>query len=938
MTQPPIRLQSRRGRLRGWLLAGAALALVPTALPAQAQQQQQVPEEIVVTGSRIARTNLVSPSPVTQVDAAELQFTGTVNVEDLLNDLPQVVAGLTAATNNGNNGTATVDLRGLGTNRTLVLVNGRRFVGSSQDGTVDINNIPAALIERVEVVTGGASAVYGSDAVAGVVNFILKDDFEGIQLDANYGISGEGDAETYDINLTLGGNFADGRGNAVVSAGYLERKALLQGERDFSRDTFTDAGGGEITLVGSTTTPAGRADNLLGNPFPGGTNYVFDPGGVVRPFLSGTATGYGDTYNFAPANYLQVPQERFNIAALASYEILEGVEAFVEGFYINSQVDTQLAPTPVTGIAVQADNPFISPGLRALLNGRPDPTAPFTIRRRTLEVGPRVSEYESQTFRITGGLRGDFSFAGRDWNWDLYGNYGRVTRDELNLGLISTQRFQDAVDCYGPGATPGCVPLNPFGPGTITDAAADYVTVPSLNATEVQQRIISGSVSGDVFELPAGPLGVAVGFEYREEESDFRPDFFSGTGDLQGGTNAGPVNGGFDVTEFFGELVVPILSDMPFAQELSAEAGIRYSDYSNIGGVTTWKAGATWTPIDQVRVRGIYQKAIRAPSISELFAAAQQSFEPESDPCSASSNPSAAVAAVCAQQGLPPAAIGLFEDDGQIEVTFTGNAELEEEKSDTWTVGAVFSPTDWVDISVDWYRIKIEDAIAPFGGGLAPLLAACFATGNANSPECSPGGTPITRDATGEIIPFAIPNQNIGELTTDGVDVQANGSYDLANGHSVGANVLVTWVNSYEFIPNPDLPFVYEYGGTVGFSSDSAAIPEWKVNARLTYDAGPWTASYRVRWIDSVANRQIADAAAVGDPAPELAVPEVGAVWYHDFAGQFRVGESTVLTAGVNNVFDRQPPILPDTISANTDTSTYDVLGRYFFVNASVRF
>lgn len=902
-----------------------------------AAQEQQL-EEIIVTGSRIARTNLVSPSPVTQVDAVELQFTGTVNVEDLLNDLPQVVAGLTSTTNNGSNGTATVDLRGLGTNRTLVLVNGRRFVGSTQDGTVDINNVPAALIDRVEVVTGGASAVYGSDAIAGVVNFILKDNFEGIQVDGNYGISGEGDAETWDVTLTLGGNFANDRGNAVLSIGYLNREPLLQAERAFSRDTFSDAGGGQITLVGSPTAPSGRTDNLLANPYPGNQNYAFGPGGVVRPFQGGTSTGYGDTYNFAPVNYLQVPQVRFNVAALGSFELFEGVEAFVEGFYINSQVDAQLAPTPITGITVEVDNPFITPSLRALLNSRPDPTAPFLIRKRTAEVGPRVSEFESQTVRVTTGLRGDFNFIGRDWNWDAYFNYGRVTLESLNLGLISFQRFQDAVNCYGPNAVAGCVPLNPFGPNSISPAAAAYVTVPSPNRTEVQQRIFSASISGDLFELPAGPLGVAVGAEYREEESDFRPDFFSGTGDLVGGANAGPVSGGFDVSEVFGELVVPILSDLPFVQELAAEAGIRYSDYSNIGGVTTWKAGATWTPIDQVRFRGIFQRAIRAPSINELFAAAQQSFEPVVDPCSASANPTGRVADVCVQQGLLRDAIGLFEDDGQIEVTFAGNPDLSEEKSDTWTIGAVLSPIDWLDLSIDWYRIEIEDAIRPFGGGVGSLLAACFNTGNANSAECSPGGTPIRRDGTGEIVPFTVPNQNIGQLKADGIDLQGNGNYDLGNGHSVSANVLVTWVNSYEFTPNPQLPIVYEYAGTVGFSADESAIPEWKVNARLTYDTGPWSVSYRVRWIDSVTNRQIADAEAVGDPPPVLAVPEVGAVWYHDIAAQVRIGESMTFTAGANNVFDRQPPILPDTISANTDASTYDTLGRYFFVNASVRF
>ena len=359
----------------------------------------------------------------------------------------------------------------------------------------------------------------------------------------------------------------------------------------------------------------------------------------------------------------------------------------------------------------------------------------------------------------------------------------------------------------------------------------------------------------------------------------------------------------------FGEIIIPILSDMPFAEDLSLEAGIRYSDYSNIGGVTTRKAGGTWTPIEQIRLRGIYQQAIRAPSVSELFAAAQQSFEPESDPCSASSNPTGAVADVCVQQGLPSSALGLFEDDGQIEVTFTGNPDLAEEQSDTWTIGAVLSPTDWIDVSIDWYSIKIEDAIAPFGGGLAPLLAACYTSGNAASAACSPGGAPIARDATGEIIPFAIPNQNIGQLETDGVDLQANATWDLPNGHQIGGNFLITWVNSYEFVPNPELPFAYEYAGTVGFASDATAIPEWKINARFTYDGGPWTATYRVRWIDRVENRQIADAEAVGEAPPVLAVPEVGAVWYHDVAGQFRLGETMTLTAGVNNVFDRQPPL-----------------------------
>ncbi len=901
-------------------------------MAAQAQDPAGL-EEIVVTGSRIARANVVSSSPVTQLNSEELTFSGTVNVEDLLNDLPQVVAGLTSATNNGNNGTATVDLRGLGTNRTLVLVNGRRFVGSSQDGTVDLNNIPAALIERVEVVSGGASAVYGSDAISGVVNFILKDDFEGVQADLNYGISDRGDAKTYDASVTMGGNFADGRGNAVVSVGYLNRDSLLQGARSFSRDTYTDSSGA-LELLGSTTTPSGRID--AGSGLPDDAPYAFLPDGTIRPFQGGTANSYGDTYNFAPDNYLQTPQKRYNLAAMTTYDLADNIEAYAEAFYVNSQVNTQLAATPVTGIIVQADNPFLSAQARQVLANRADPDAPIRIRRRTTEVGPRNNQYESQTYRFVTGLRGDFEALERTWDWDAYYNYGRVVREEQSTGLVATSRFQAAVDCYGANATPGCVPLNPFGPDTISPEAAAYVTVPARDRTVVQQEVLGASISGEVFDLPAGPVGVALGGEYRQEKSSYSPDFFASTGDLQGGTNAGPVSGSFDVYEIFGEVAVPLLSGLAYVEDLSVEAGFRYSDYSNIGSVTTWKAGGSYSPIDEVRLRAIYQRAIRAPSISELYGAAQQSFEPVSDPCSASSNPSAAVLAVCQQQGLPAGLLGTFEDDGQIEVTFVGNPDLQEEKSDTWTFGAVVDPTDWLTLSVDYYNIKIEDAIQTFGGGLGPALAACYASGDANSAACSPLGQPIRRDSTGEIIPFDLPQANISDLKTDGVDFQADARFDLPNGHGLSANVLVTWVNSYEFTPNPAQPAVYEYAGTI--STDDSAIPDWKINARVTYDGGPWSLSYRFRWINAVEHRAFADAEAIGDPAPVLAVEEVGSVVYSDISGQYRISDNITLTAGVNNVFDRNPPILPDTISANTDTNTYDVLGRYFFMNASIRF
>ena len=682
---------------------------------------QEASDEVIVTGSRIKQQDFTSNSPVATVDAVQFERTFSINTENLLNTLPQTVPGLDRTSNNPGNGSATVDLRGLGANRTLVLVNGTRQVPFGQNGVVDLNTIPTSLIENVEVLTGGASSVYGADAVAGVVNFILDDDFEGVETNLGYSVTEEGDGGLLNASATLGANFDDGRGNVVVDISYADRNPVFQGDRAFSEtalfnnadNTGLEPGGssgvpgtaifnggfGNTSSCAVQLTGARDADgNLIPCPedqltanagaFPN-TGLVFD-GNSARDFVLGGDVN--DFYNYAPVNFLQLPQERFTITSLGSYEINDHVEAYARGSFSQNRVDSELAPTPIfqTSTFSLDGNPFISPASQIAISGNntdqigiggrvsrilADPTAGFNptpdpadpdalaqnlclnclfdsdgdgfndvaplldtdgdgiadtatalVRRRLVEVGPRQSQDINDSFQITVGVRGDL--IGTDWSYDVYLQEGRTVRAQTQNGNVNRDRFDQALaltdadgdgnvdldangqptcsDTSSNGATLGCTPLNIFGAGNISDDAAAFLNTAVAATSEFSQTVLQGNLSGNLggFSFTDEPIGAAIGGEYIDVSADFRPSQDLAASTIAG-FNGSPASGGeFDVLSVYGELQIPLLSGLAFAERVTLDLAGRYSDYSTSGDNYTYKVGGEWAVTDEYRFRG----------------------------------------------------------------------------------------------------------------------------------------------------------------------------------------------------------------------------------------------------------------------------------------------------------------------------------------------
>jgi len=932
-------------RLQALLKSGvAAVALIAAATPAMAQDAV---EEVVVTGSRIARQDLVSSSPVTTVTGEDIKVVGATNVEEYLNTLPQLIAGATKSSNVAGeaDATANLNLRGLGPKRTLVLVNGKRFMASNQQGIVDVNNIPASLVDRVEVVTGGASAVYGSDAMAGVVNFILKDRFDGLMVEGQYGISGEGDADTWNTALTVGAS--NDKASAWLHVNYEDRSTLRGTARPLSRYATIDSNG---TFVRSGT--AGRVGGtLVGVPTPNGTggftnrDYALD-NLVPRPFIAATDTNYELQQDYA----IQIPLKRTNVYGRGTYDFTDAIQGYVEFSFNNvksSAILARTAPniretTNVPGLPANAS--FISPSMRALLDARPNPAAPFALRFEAPSQFPkREIAFARDLYRVMGGFEGKL---GDSWSWDASYSYSHLSTTEIQKGDISRRTF---VEASTPSATdptkcasgnPRCVLVT-----NLTDwspALVNFLRVDNLSTTELTEKILQANISGSPFSLPAGEVGMAFGAERRTVSSADNPaptllDFASA-----GFGERNATAGEYDVTEFYGEAIVPLLSELPMIDYLGLELAARYSDYSTAGEVKTYKAGGEWRINSDVRLRALYQRAARAPNIAELFGGLINTYPSMTDPCSRTANPSGQVAALCIAQGVPASAIGSYQQNGAaIEARLVSNSNLKVETSDTITLGAVWTPSflPGFNLTLDYFDIKIDDAIERLGGGPQGTLSACFASNDVNSPFCKT----FTRSrSTYEIIDWGVPLANVASLETSGLDIAANYGWTMDNWGIGGeparmrAALFVTWVDKNTFQANPSAPKV-DRVGTVG--GDTPAIPEWRWTGQLGYASGGLELSWQTEFLSSVKDRKYANAILAGraDPKAGIAAPEVDAYFYHNVRAAYSFDRYTV-SGGIRNLFDKEAPRLSSPIEGNTDPNTYDVIGRYFFVGVQAKF
>jgi outer membrane receptor protein involved in Fe transport len=924
------------------LVAGATAATIPMA-PAALAQDAEI-EQVVVTGSRIRIRDFEEVSPVSTVGADTIAAIGATTVDQVLNNLPQVVPGLTATSNNPSDGTATVDLRGLGPTRTLVLINGRRLTPSTQSGRTDLNNVPTSLVQRVEVVTGGASAVYGSDALAGVVNFILKDNFEGIETGYQYGVSDKGDGDEQQVDITLGGNFADDKGNFTGYATYLQRDSILQSERRYTRvsDGFYKIYGIPTfsSFAGSATGIAGRFDNSAQNPFDGGGNWVQEAGGGIHRFVNRMPewSGVGDRYNFSPVNYLLTPADKWTLGGVGHFTFNEHAEAYMELMYVDSENAAQLAPTPATGVHVYTDSPFLSEDMLIKAASRENPDGVLTFRRRMVEVGARQQENRSSLFQSTVGVKGSLGF--KDWEYDAYFLFGKNNFDNYTFNDVSRSKLEAGIaGCPEDYIkfVPSCVPVNPFGIGTITPEAANFIRLNFADSQVFKRTMGAATVNGTLFDMPAGPVGFALGFEYRKDQTSYRPDIAKQQGDILGFNAQQPISGSFDVKEYYVEAAVPLLKDLPAVQNLSLELGYRYSDYSSVGGVDAYKAGLNWSVVDSFRVRGMYQKAVRAPSVFELFQAGDQGFPQYTDPCAGATDP--AIVAFCQAQGVPDPA-NYVQPNSQVESFFYGSKDLKQETSDTYTFGVVFSPSfiEGFNASVDYYDIKVQDYVNTIFGGVQGIINACFNSLDANSPACfdSSLGQPLLfRSETGELKVRA-PTGNVSELETKGVDIQVN--YAIPVWNTINLAFLATYLDTYKLDG-------IDYAGSSGAYNISGSFPEWKANLRLSMPIGPVTVNYQLTWIDSMMNQ--GDIAAFGEncgDAFDPALPDhacfgsVPSRNYSDLSAVWNITDNWTATVGVNNLLNQEPPHIELGVDMNTDPGTYDVIGRYWFANVRAKF
>jgi iron complex outermembrane receptor protein len=899
------------------------------------------------------------------LDDEALARTGLTSTADILQRLPSASGGLNSRVNSSGNfgnppdgggvgaGSAEIDLRYLGARRTLVLLDGLRLTsGSSASGipsSVDLNIIPQSMISRIEVLQDGASPIYGSDAIAGVVNIITKERQRGFEASAQYGeYFEEGDGETQDYNLSWG--TGNDRTDLVVGFSYVDQNSVSAADRDISQ--FPDPGATACTPNCSSFTPLGRFAGInpgggalpsltLKGAIPGNGRPRFDPADPTGANSDFAPFTVASRFNFAPFNYILTPSERIGGFVSFKQDLGADVTFRLKAIYNNRQSKNQAAPLPLgvgpdagfgnllDRISIDLTNPFNPFGVTLSAGGAGNPPANYQfVYRRLVEAGPRRYSQEVDTFYLTGTLDGRFELAGREWFWDANAVLGYNDAQQAFQGNVNSQRLQQAV---GPIAacTAPCVPFNFFGgAGSITPEQLAFVTYTERNRSDQRLQDFSLNLTGDLFDLPAGPLGVALGYEHRDQRGSFDPDPITAAG-FSSDIPALPSAGRFNVDEVYAELRAPILKDLPFVDELEASFAARHSNYSTFGGTTTLKAGVLWKPVESLLLRGTWGEGFRAPGIGELFGTPSRFDQELVDPCSNlnAAGVSATVRANCIAQGVP--ANGSYvQANSQLSVVTGGNRDLEPETSRSWVFGAAFSPravrdSGWASdfsIEANYYDISLDGAVGTIGADV--LLDRCAETGDAFS--CAA----VTRTASGAIVTINGLLQNIGGIDTRGFDVTLNyRTPEFASGQFGLYLSAVRLLEYTERVPATAGFTTIEREGTERGSPDQA-FPKWKGTGIVDWTLGDIGATLTGRYIDGVVESQDDG----GNRLNSRFYTDVQLRWTPGF-----LDRRWSVAAGVNNLFDKDPPACITCGLNNFDPTTYDVPGRFGYVRLSYK-
>ncbi|UTP38231.1 TonB-dependent receptor [Phenylobacterium sp. LH3H17] len=881
------------------LYAGSCLALLGAGQAhAQARDSGEV-GEVIVTGSRIKRTDIEGVGPATVIGSPEIAKSGIVTVEALLQRLP-AAAGY--AGNQGNAywaargwGTATVNLRGLGINRTLVLLNGRRLVngGTGANSAPDLNTIPTSLIGRIEVLKDGASAIYGTDAIAGVVNIITRENFEGLEVGARYGVTDEGDGSDFTADLAYG--VRSDRGGLAFAASYQKTQPVNL----FSRaGCQLNGSSGSLICLGGGSTAGGRAS------LPTGQIINFTGGNTFAPYSAALHGFDGNIYLNAVS-----PIERLTTGVFGDYQVTDAIQLFGEFLYTHRETDQSASPGTLTNFVIPASNPTNPTGQQITL-----------IQRRLVEAGSRIAFQETNTYQVTAGARGKFA---EDWTWEAAANYGRTTGSDGFTNIANkanvANTINTAICSNAPGAAIPCADY--LGPGDVSPAVLKYIMATTIDTGGNETINLSFDTTGSLFQLPAGPLQVAAGATYRKDKGWRNPDNLIVLG-VANSNQQSPIRGAIEAVEGYAELSVPLLKDMPLVESLRFDGAIRYSDYKRFGSDVNYKAALDWSIAYGLRARATWGTAFRVPNVAELFSGVTQGQLTTTDPCSRySTSTNATLRANCQAAGVPA---NYIQPNNAILTTTGGNLNLTPEEAETLTLGLVWEPefVPGLSLTLDYFKIDIDNAIRSIPG--STKLSVCYNTPGLVHPFCTPQN--FTRNSlTGEVNFLSSQQVNVGAESVKGIDAAGRYSFDLMDRRAT-LDAGVTYLKDYTIIPYPGgAPIIYR--GHIG--GGNGGYPKWRGLTTFTLDDPKWSASYTIQWIGKATDFNAAPTA-LGYQTPN--------VFYHNAQFSYRLLDEATVAFGVDNLFEEDAPYLPSYTDGNTDTMTYDLVGRRGYVRLTYKF